>query len=202
MAGQIRYSQEELDFIESHKKLPRRELTALFNRTYRRVIDIDNIKGLCTRKGWQTGQTGRFQKGHIPHPRAYRKGPGRTRYKKGQVPPNTKKLWHERINVYGYIEIKVPEENPYTKCKTRYYYKHRWNWEKVHGPIPKGSCLICLDGNKLNCDEKNWVLVNRQELLYLNKLRYYEQPEEARPAVLTLARLMSKTFRKERNEKP
>lgn len=55
--GRIRYSAAELAFVESNKATPRRELHALFVATFGRSdITYDDIKGLCSRRGWALGR--------------------------------------------------------------------------------------------------------------------------------------------------
>lgn len=34
-----------------------------------------------------------------------------------------------------------------------------YNWEKKHGPVPKGYVLACKDGDTLNCKPSNWKLI-------------------------------------------
>lgn len=83
-----------------------------------------------------------------------------TRFKKGNEPHNTKYNGHERITKDGYIEIRIK--------KGKYILKHIHEWEKVNGKIPKGHCLWCLDGNKLNTNPDNWECITRTENLKRN----------------------------------
>lgn len=56
----ISYSDEELAWIKACSDLPRTELHELFAQVFRRKdVTVDNIKALCTRKGWNTGPDGR-----------------------------------------------------------------------------------------------------------------------------------------------
>jgi hypothetical protein len=58
MKGQrIPYSDEELAFIEARQSMPRREIHAAFVTTFARGdVKVDDIKALCTRRGWSTGR--------------------------------------------------------------------------------------------------------------------------------------------------
>lgn len=47
--------------------------------------------------------------------------------------------------------------------------KHVLLWEQANGPIPKGHCLIFLDGNRSNIALDNLELISRSTLLTLNK---------------------------------
>lgn len=58
--ARISYSAEELAWLKACSDMPRTELHALFVQIYgRRDITEDNIKALCSRKGWHAGPAGR-----------------------------------------------------------------------------------------------------------------------------------------------
>lgn len=53
----IPYSNEELAFIEGRQSLSRREIHAAFVKAFGRdEVKVDDIKSLCTRRGWSTGR--------------------------------------------------------------------------------------------------------------------------------------------------
>lgn len=182
--------------------MPRRALHALFAETFGRPeLTRDQIKALCTRKGWRTGRDGRLQKGNVPpnkgkkgmkpHPNAVA-----TLFKKGQVPKNLKPMGHERKDSKDpYIYIKVPLTNPHTGFFGHYVHKHRWLWEQEHGPIPRGYVLKCRTSDKANCDPANWCLVPRGVLPRLNGIHgrdYDAAPDELKPLILAAALLAHK----------
>lgn len=138
-------------------------------------------------------KTGRFLPGLVPW-NAGSKGQGLTganrgRFKKGQVPPNRKPLWSERVDDEGYTWMKVPEEDPYTGFPTRYKLKHVWIYEQEHGPVPKGYVVIFKDQNKKNIDPENLLAITRADLARLNQAGYKEAPDELKPSILALCRL-------------
>jgi hypothetical protein len=45
------------------------------------------------------------------------------------------------------------------------------NWEEKNGPIPKEKIIVAKDGNQMNCDPDNWMLVDRREHLERNSGR-------------------------------
>src|SRR5699024_12149794 len=55
-----------------------------------------------------------------------------TQFKKGHVSPRRKELGSERINEFGFIEVKT--EQPDT-----WKLKHRHIWEEEHGEIPRSE---------------------------------------------------------------
>ena len=139
-------------------------------------------------------EKGRFYKGHTTW-NAGTKGQGLTgpnsgSFKKGNVPPNRKPLWSERIDTKdGYVLMKVPEKDPHTGFPTRYRFKHVWIYEQIHGPVPDGHVVIFKDQDKRNFDPDNLVAIKRAELLQINKAGYREAPDELKPSILALGKL-------------
>ncbi|WP_316978020.1 HNH endonuclease signature motif containing protein [Shumkonia mesophila] len=193
----IPYSTAELDFIEARRAMIRRELHALFVETFGRTdVSPQNFKALCSRKGWSTGRTGQFPKGHVPankgQPMPYNPNSARTRFKKGQLPRNTRYAGHERVSKDGYVEISIEETNPHTGFERRYVLKHRWLWEKKNGPVPVGMALKCLDGNRQNTDPSNWKPIPRAMLPRLGGRYgrgYDAAPAEVKPSIMAVAEL-------------
>lgn len=194
----IKYSDAELVFIEALQALPRRDLHAEFCKySGRNDVSIDNIKRLCNRKGWNTGRTGQFPKGNVSH----NKG------KKGQCAPGSEKGWFkkggrtgrandlykpigtERLSKDGYLERKIHDGMP---LQSRWRAVHLVEWEKKHGPLPKGMCLKCLDGDKTNTNPSNWEAIPRALLPRLNGRfgRGYDQAEpEVKATILAIVKL-------------
>ena len=194
---QIKYSDEELAWIEENRAFTRRDLHRFFVMFFGRPdVTLDHIKALCSRRGWASGRTGRFDKGAIPQNKGkkmpFNANSARTQFQKGQVPPNTKWLGHERVSKDGYIEISVAQTNPYTGFGRRYVLKHRYLWEQANGPLAKDMCLKCIDGNRLNTDPSNWEAIPRAILPRLNGRygrAYDDAAPELKPTIMAIARL-------------
>lgn len=159
-------------------------------------VTVDEIKSLCSRKGWKTGRDGRFVKGQEPANKGkkmpYNANSARTRFKKGATPPNRLPLWSERVGKDGYVEIKVPERNPHTGSPTWFRHKHVYLWEQANGPVPKGHCLKSIDGDRINTDPANWMAIPRAMLPRLSgrwTLGYDDAPDELKPFLLAVAKL-------------
>ena len=205
----IPYSREELDYIRKRRAMPRRDLHAIFVEKFGRDdVSLANFKGLCKRKGWLTGRTGRFEQGSVPankgKPRPYNANSARTQFRKGNHPHNTKYAGHERVSKDGYVEISIEETNPHTGFERRYVHKHRWLWEKENGPVPEGMALKCLDGNKRNSDPSNWKLISRALLPRLNNQwgrSYDTAPAELKPSIMAVAELEHCAAQKRKNRK-
>lgn len=95
-----------------------------------------------------------------------------TRFKKGNKPHNTKFDGYERITKDGYIEIRI--------ALGKFVIKHRYEWEKVNGPIPKGLILVSKTGDIKNCHPSNWELITMEENLRRNN--NYDNPTDNRVA--------------------
>lgn len=205
-AGRLRkFSPREIAWLSDNRGLP----IADYHRAFRSLFARDDVTAealhaLRKRQGWKTGRTGQFIKGQAAPNKGKVCPPGtggrhpnarKTQFKKGQEPPNTKYLGHERVNCDGYVEISVAETNPHTGYSRRYVHKHVHLWEAANGPVPAGHCLKCLDGDKTNTDPSNWLLIPRGVLPRLNGGRatrvmpYAEAPAELKPVLLTMARL-------------
>lgn len=101
--------------------------------------------------------TGQFKKGSMPH-----------NYKFGQF-----------MSKDGYIVKSIGQ------CKQRL--KHVYNWEQINGPLPKGYCLRCKDGNITNTDPANWTLITRKKNMLLNTIHRY--PDEMKTAMKLISKL-------------
>jgi hypothetical protein len=213
-ADQIRtrnrkYTDEQEQFIREHcVKMRKRDVLKLFNDHFGTDLTLGKLKALMGNRRINTGRTGYFPKGHIPWNSGTKgqglTGPNSTSFQKGQIPPNRKPLYTERINKDGHIEIKIPEENPYTGRPTSYKHKHVWLWEQENGPVPKGHAVSFIDGDKLNCVLSNLMLLTRAELLHLNRNGYKDAPAELKPTILAMVRLKLKTraMMREKGKKP
>lgn len=185
MRKTISYSQEELAYIKANCVLPRKQLHAQFvGKFNRHEVTFDNIKSLCTRKGWNTGRNGRF----LPGQASWNKGKtgymgsNRTSFKKGMVPHNHKPVGSERVNIEGYVEVKVSEPNIWEL-------KHRVVYEQHHSAIGKNENITFLDGDTTNCAPENLIKVTRSQALYLNRQQLQHHTGDAKKAAVTLAKL-------------
>jgi hypothetical protein len=138
----------------------------------------------------------RFQKGHVPANKG-KKGTGGwepTQFKKGQVPVNYRPVGSERVNVDGYIEVKVADPNKWRS-------KHVVIWEEQNGPVPKGHVLIFGNGNKLDLSLDNLLLVSRAQLAVLNKHKLIQNDAELTRTAIAIADVKIKISQKQKQAK-
>lgn len=133
------------------------------------------------RRGYHAGWEHRFPKGHIPFNKGIKgwQAGGRsveTRFKKGRFPANRDPDFYVlgalRVNGDGYIDMRV--SFALGACGWRML--HLILWEDVRGPIPKGYCLRFKDGDRLNVELGNLVLISRADNMRRNSIHNLPAP--------------------------
>lgn len=192
-----KYTKEQKEFLINNNYMKTaKELAEMFNKKFEMNLTPQNIKTFRGNYKLNSGLTGRFEKGNVP----FNKGTkglmkaNKTSFKKGNMPPNHKNLGYERINVDGYVEVKVKEPNIFKL-------KHRIIYEQNYGKIPKGHKVVFADGNKLNLDLNNLILVTDSEELIMNrnKLRYNDS--NLTKTGHLIAKVIDKTNERKRNNR-
>jgi hypothetical protein len=146
------------------------EITGIFNKEFGFAISVKAMDGILKRNNLKNGRDCRIKPGSVPYNKG-RKGycpPGSEKgwFKPGHINFNTLPLGSERVNSYGYVEVKYSEKSG--PQNNRWKWKQVLIWEKANGPVPKGHAVIFADGNNRNFKLKNLVLVSRRELAVLN----------------------------------
>ena len=165
---QIRYTAEEKAFLRSF--IPGHfscEVQRAFEEKFGHSITCSQIKCFKGNNKVRSGIDTRFKKGTVPPNKGkkmsaeqYAKS-SRTMFKKGGIPQNYRPVGSERVNVDGYIEIKIADPS-------KWELKHRFVWEESNGKIPAGMNLIFKDNNPLNIKLDNLMLVTRAENMIIN----------------------------------
>lgn len=165
--SQHKYTEEQIQFIRDNVTgRSYKELTEMFNALFDTQCTAVQIGSKIKYLGLLNGRNTRFYKGQASWnegKKGVRVSPD-TEFKVGHTPANHRLVGAERVNIDGYIEIKVAEPRTWRP-------KHRVLWEAENGPVPAGSVLIFADGDKTNTAIDNLILVTRAELAVLNKNR-------------------------------
>lgn len=198
------FSSEQESFVRNNAEgKSNKELVELINHTFGLQITIAQIKGWKANHKLSSGLTGYFEKGHVPINKGtkgmFNVGGNKTSFKKGQPARNHKPVGTERIDRDGYVIVKVQDDGPWHK---RWRPKHKVEWEKVHGKIPKGYVLIFLDGNKRNITMENLKLVTQGQNLQLNRKQWRSEIPEATLAGVNLTQIQAKVTKHKKEPTP
>ena len=124
----------------------------------------------------------RFHKGQIPpnkgkkvSPEVYEKM-SHTMFKKGHISENKREVGAERVNVYGYIEIKVAEPNVWRL-------KHRIVWEQHNGAIQTGYNVQFKNHNTQDCRIENLYLISKAEQMRTENSLIAKYPKELQDVI-------------------
>lgn len=123
-----------------------------------------------------------------------------TQYHHGNLPHNTAPLGTERVTDDGYVEVKVAMRPSGRKAHDNWVPKHRLVWERANGrPVPEGSVVVFLDGDKRNLDPANLGLETRAEhaVMARNHITYTDRVSH--DVALAIARLRMASARAGRN---
>lgn len=186
---QIRYTDDEkaflLNYIPGHTSV---EVSEKFIERFGKYISTNQVSCFKKNNKIVSGIDTRFKKGSIPANKGkkmsaetYAKS-SKTMFKKGNTPQNYRTVGSERINVNGYIEIKVKDPRTWKL-------KHRVIWEQHNGKIPKGMIVIFKDNNPLNCSVDNLMLISKDENLKMNRIGANEYKGIEKEVLLNLIRL-------------
>ena len=187
----IKWSDEEKEYLKEitpgHHYA---EIVELMNKKFDREFTVELVKNAIGRYKLNTGFNGRFEKGLIPHNKGQKgvcaKGAEKGWFKKGQTPINHKPVGSERVDAKdGYLLVKVSEPN-------KWELKHKVIWEKAHGKIPKGYCVVFADQNKRNFNLDNLILVSRAELLIMNRDKLVKKDANLTKVGANIAKIKAK----------
>lgn len=185
------YTTEEQQFMTEY--VPGhsyREIQKAFIEKFGWEISLSQVNSYIGNHHLSTERTGRFQKGQEP-PNKGKKGIcaagcEKSWFKKGHIPANYRSVGSERVNVDGYIEVKVADPN-------KWKLKHRVVWESVNGKIPKGYIIIFRDNDKTNTDIDNLLLIKRGTHAVLNHTGLCEYSGEFKETAICIAELKAAT---------
>lgn len=195
------YTEAEKEYIrENYPDKPSIEIANHLGVSLRSIYNQAMAMGLkktkecvaeMARKSMQNPEHGgrktQFKKGHVPFNKGvkgwYAPGVEKGWFKKGHKPHNTKYNGHKRLTKEGYIEVRVRDGE--------YKLLHRLVWEKAHGPIPEGYCVIFKDRNPLNVRLDNLKLISRAEHMRRNSFINLPKPVQE---LIQVKRVLSRSI--------
>ncbi|MBQ6091392.1 MAG: HNH endonuclease [Lachnospiraceae bacterium] len=180
------------DFIsKNYKGTGYQAMADMVNEKFGTAYTASQINGYYARNKLNSGLTGRFEKGHIPSNKGkHIETKGRmaeTQFKKGNIPKNHRPVGSTRVVKSGktgipYIMEKVAEPN-------KWRMKHVVEWEKHNGPVPKGMIVVFGDGNPMNTDVSNLVLISKGQNAVMNRWNVKGYDKETTETAANIARL-------------
>ena len=168
--------------------------SSVYNRAFAMGIKKDPVYLRSTQypPGYLGGKATQFQKGHAPANKGqkmsnelYQKA-AHTMFKKGSKPVNTQPIGtiHQRKDTGGkmYQYIKLADSN--------WQLLNRYTWEQHNGPIPKGMVVVYKDGNYLNNDIDNLLMITKKENMARNTIQ--RLPKELQQVMRLKCKLIKK----------
>ena len=197
------YTFEQDEFLKNNvKRITLKELRERFNKRFNLSLSESSIHNRKTKLHIKSGIVGgRFEKGHQTFnkgrkwdeymPKQSQINSSKTTFKKGNIPFNHREVGSERINVDGYIEIKIEEPN-------KWDLKHRVVWRKKYGEIPEGYNIIFLDGNRQNVEISNLKAISKAEDLIMNNHQLFANNKEITNTGTIIAKVINKANEKKK----
>ncbi|MFT4415298.1 HNH endonuclease signature motif containing protein [Fredinandcohnia humi] len=192
------FTKEQKAFIkENVKGLSNQKLADLVSENFNLSITAKQMMTWKQNHGLSSGLKG--SEGVAPPNKGtkglYNFGGNKTSFKTGQRPLNYKPVGTERIDRDGYILIKVSDTGAWHE---RWKLKQVVIWEEANGPIPKGHCLLFLDGNKQNVSLDNLQLITRSQLARLNQNSLISNDPELTKTGIVIADIIGKIGERKR----
>lgn len=117
-----------------------------------------------------SGLTGHFEKGHVPHNKGRKDGaaPGSEKgwFQKGGTPWDTFPVGTIVTKSDGYLWKKI-DERP-GGWRQNWKQLHLLIWEEANGPVPEGYRVIFMDKNRKNCSLENLAVASLAENAVMN----------------------------------
>ncbi|MDR0472332.1 MAG: HNH endonuclease [Treponema sp.] len=182
-----------------------------FNKRFCLSSNVDTVKNLSHKYGIKSRlKRHQFPKGNVPFNKGRKgycaHGCEVSWFTKGHRPANWRPVGSERTSADGYVEIKVT--NKPLLGQKRWRLKHVVVFEKENGPVPKGHCVIFLDGNKNNITLDNLCMITRQVHAVMCHMHLFTDDPEITMANCILAankvavsNLKKKTFTRIKSKK-
>ncbi|PHM45916.1 hypothetical protein Xmau_00307 [Xenorhabdus mauleonii] len=180
------YSDEMKLWMKENYRLVRHQLTDAFNVQFNTNQSRESVCGLRKRLGLRVRQSATWEKGYKP---IHTGTKGVLKATSGSFKAghdaigNKREVGAERINSCGYMEIKIA--NP-----SVWRLKHLVIWEEHHGERSKNHVITFKDGNPLNCQIDNLVLITRTENTIVNNTnRKLKAPAEFKSVLINLVKI-------------
>lgn len=198
------WSEEEIQYCRDHcSEYSYQEMADAITKLFGKPTTFGHIKGLYARNHLGNGRDCRFLKGQPAHnkgktwdeymPKEAQAKAKCGQFKKGNKPYNWSPIGNisVRTDTRGnkYHFIKVQDKHG---CKNYMLYS-RYVYEKAHNvKLKDDEHILHLDGNSLNDDIDNLMVVSMGEKCILNGVYYCIDDAELRKSIIYMARINNK----------
>ena len=178
------------------------DLMQLLQRSERSIYAQAKLHGLRKSEAYlnkyvytmdaEIGRASRFKPGHATHNKGQKMPPevyavaAKTMFKPGIVPHNTK--------CDGATTVRTDKngtKRPYIRVSLGVWVEMKNHvWQQAYGPVPKGMCVVVLDGNPFNHTLENLACITKRENMARNTIHNY--PEEIKATIKTITKLKTK----------
>lgn len=163
MATYNTYSKEQEAFLkENAPKMSRKELTERFNQEFGTSKTVRAIKSWCNGRGYNSSSDGKFKDGNVSWQTGLEGEEYKAHFTTESFQRSISKILEanktrhigDEVIIAGvpWIVTSLEYGVPFWQ---RRKLKRRYVWEKLHGKIPEDHCIVCLDGNQMNCEPSN-----------------------------------------------
>lgn len=201
------WSPEMVSWLRQHRADDVIEVvTERLNARFGTAFNAIQVHAAAQRHRISAGTDGKIKAGSVPWNKGLNFNAGgrnpETQFQPGNDPSTTVPIWSLSQDSESYWKMKVRDDSPPGFARRNWEYLHRLTWIAVHGPIPKGHCVILIDGDPENClDIANLACVSRSELVRLNQLGWRKLRDPAlRRSAIELVRLHCAVIDKTRNQ--
>jgi len=168
--------------------------SSVYNRAFAMGIKKDPVYLRSTQfpPGYLGGKATHIQKGTAPPNKGQKMSKdlyekvAKTMFKKGNKPMNTQPIGtiHQRKDTGGkmYLYIKLAD--------SKWQLLNRYTWEQHNGPIPKGMVVVYKDGNYLNNNIDNLLMITLKENMARNTIQ--RLPKELQQVMRLKCKLIKK----------
>ena len=197
---QKRYPKGMYEFVRDNSwGVGSKKMAEMTNEKFGTNWTETGMKQFRQRHGIKSGVTGWYRKGRSPGNKGKKQEEymsleaiertKKTRFKPGQSPVNQLPVGSIVVGSIGYKMIKLSMTGNY---RERWEFLHKYIWRQHHGEIPKDMLISFKDGNRLNCDIDNLMMLSKGENATMAKKGYRSHNPEITMAGLNVIRLQKK----------
>lgn len=210
---QTKYPKGMYEFIRDNSQgVSSTNMADMVNERFGTDFNKSRMKEFRRKYGIKSGVTGWFKKGATPYTKGKtleeicKNDPVKlakiraTQFREGNRPVNELPVGSITVAGNGYKVRKIAMDGSQWE---RWEFIHRAVWVEHNGPIPEGYVLAFKDGDRMNCELDNLMLVSRSEQLTMSRRGYWFEDPDLTETAINLVRLQEVTTkkRKERNER-